>query len=354
MKRQRSVKRIFSFSSGTLNRLGIWGAVTGSALDRAAGLLELRPGRARHSDTLADELRGHVAHAEQLDGMVWPAHQAGAEQRLGSHLDPVRELREVPHVDHLRGLPERVGEAALRDAPDERHLAALESGARLAAGPRRLPLAASAGRLADPRARTAALADARAARPPRRPQVMQLQGLDRFLRFRLRHGLAPLRLQRDLDEVPHLVEHAADGRVIRLDHDVLMVLEPQGLQRAPQHRRTADRRADLLDAERALPHRRQGGIAPRLALAVLARRGFPSHARPPGAACRRWCRAPHPAPSPRAAAGGGGPAPPSWPAPCRAGWSSPDSWSGCRAPRRIRAPRAPDRRRSRRSPTPRA
>src|SRR2546426_1051466 len=29
MKRHRSVKRIFSFSSGTLNRLGIWGAVTG-------------------------------------------------------------------------------------------------------------------------------------------------------------------------------------------------------------------------------------------------------------------------------------------------------------------------------------
>src|SRR2546430_17197555 len=210
MKRQRSVKRIFSFSSGTLNRLGIWGAVTGSALDRSAGLLDLRPGGGRDGDALNDELPGHVAHAEQLDRMVRPAHQASAEQRLGSHLDPVRELREVPHVDYLRGLAERVGEAALRDAPDERHLAALESGARLAAAPRRLPLAASAGRLADPRARTPALADARAVRPPRRPQEMQLQGLDPVPRFRLWHGLAPLRLQRDLDEVPHLVEHAAE------------------------------------------------------------------------------------------------------------------------------------------------
>src|SRR2546426_63382 len=196
MKRQRSVKRIFSFSSGTLNRLGIWGAVTGSALDRAAGLLDLRPGGGRRGDALHDELPGHVAHAEQLDGMVRPAHQTGAEQRFGSHLDPVGELREVSHVDHLCGLPERVREAALRDAPDERHLAALESGACLAAGPRGLPLASSAGRLADPRAR----------------------------------------------------------------------------------------------------------IAPRLALAVLPRRGLPSHARPPGAACTRWCRAPPPAPSPRAAA----------------------------------------------------
>src|SRR3989454_1686871 len=302
MRRQRSVKRIFSFSSGTLNRLGIWGAVTGSALDRAAGLLDLRPGGGRRGDALHDELPGHVAHAEQLDGMVRPAHQTGAEQGLGSHLDPVGELREVSHVDHLRGLPERVREAALRDAPDERHLAALESGARLAAGPRGLPLASSAGRLADPRARTAALADARAVRAPRRPQVMQLQGLDRLLRFRLRHSLAPLPLRRHLDEVPYLVEHAADGRVIRLHHDVLMMLEPQGFQRAPQRSRAADRRADLLDAERALPNRRQGRIAPRLALAVLALRGLPSHARPPGAACRRWCRAPPPAPSPRAAA----------------------------------------------------
>src|SRR5207244_13541311 len=109
-----------------------------------AVLLDPRPGRGRRVDPLYDVLAVHVDHAEQLDGMVWPAHQAGAEQRLGSHLDPVREPRDVPDVDRLSGLPERVGEAALRDAPDERHLAALESGARLAARPRRAPRAASA------------------------------------------------------------------------------------------------------------------------------------------------------------------------------------------------------------------
>src|SRR5438876_793325 len=69
---------------------------------------------------------------------------------VASHLAPVGERRQVPHVDHLRRLPERVREAALGDAPDERHLAALESGASLAAGPRRLPLSSPAGRLTDP------------------------------------------------------------------------------------------------------------------------------------------------------------------------------------------------------------
>src|SRR2546422_596214 len=51
--RHRSVKRIFSFSSGTLNRLGSLGAVTGSARDGAARLLDLRAGRGRHGLALA-------------------------------------------------------------------------------------------------------------------------------------------------------------------------------------------------------------------------------------------------------------------------------------------------------------
>src|SRR2546427_6210302 len=101
---------------------------------------------------------------------------------------------------------------------------------------------------------------------------MQLQGLDRLLRFRLRHSLAPLPLGRHLDEVPYLVEHAADGRVIRLHHDVLMMLDPQGFQRAPQRSRAPDRRADLLDAERALPNQRHGRITPPLSLKLLTLR----------------------------------------------------------------------------------
>jgi len=56
----------------------------------------------------------------------------------------------VPHVDHLCRLFERIREAALRDAADERHLPALEAGTRLPARPRGLTLAAPPGRLADP------------------------------------------------------------------------------------------------------------------------------------------------------------------------------------------------------------
>src|SRR6059036_1176883 len=53
--RQRSVKRIFSFSSGTLKRFGICGAVTKSTLDRPAGLLDLGPRGRGGGDALHDE-----------------------------------------------------------------------------------------------------------------------------------------------------------------------------------------------------------------------------------------------------------------------------------------------------------
>src|SRR2546422_11760753 len=107
--RHRSVKRIFSFSSGTLNRLGSLGAVTGSARDGAARLLDLRAGRGRHRHALHAELALHVTHAEQLDGAVRPAHQPGAEQRLRRDLDALSELAQVPDVDHLRSEERRVG-----------------------------------------------------------------------------------------------------------------------------------------------------------------------------------------------------------------------------------------------------
>src|SRR6266567_65666 len=132
--RHRSVKRIFSFSSGTLNRLGSRGAVMGgSARDGAARLLDLRAGRGRHRHALHAELALYVPHAEQLDGVVRPAHQPGAEQRLRRDFGALGKLAQVPNVHHLCGLLERVCEATLRDAADEGHLAAFESGADLAA-----------------------------------------------------------------------------------------------------------------------------------------------------------------------------------------------------------------------------
>src|SRR6266487_3297971 len=145
--RHRSVKRIFAFSSGTLNRLGSRGAVMRSARDRAARLLDLRAGGGRHRHALHAEPALDVPHAEQLDGAVRPAHQPGAEQRVGRDLDALGEPAQVPHVHHLRRQLERVREAALGDAADQRHLPALEPGPGLAAGPRGLPLAGPAGAL---------------------------------------------------------------------------------------------------------------------------------------------------------------------------------------------------------------
>src|SRR5438270_3086580 len=162
--RQRSVKRIFSFSSGTLNRLGSRGAVMRSARDRATRLLDLQAGGGRYRHTLHAELALDVPHAEQFDGAVRPAHQPCAEQGVGRDLDALGEPAQVPHVHHLRRLLERVGNAALGDAADERHLPALEPRAGLAARPRGLPLAPPPGRLADPRAGPTPLAPARPVR----------------------------------------------------------------------------------------------------------------------------------------------------------------------------------------------
>src|SRR6266576_2239405 len=116
---------------------------------------------------------GVLTGAEQLDRMVGTAHQAGAEQRLRRHLDAVGEQDEVAHVHDLRRLLERIGEAALGNAPDERHLAALEARTHLAALARGLALAAAAGGFADTGARAAAFADAGPVRAHRRLQIVQ-------------------------------------------------------------------------------------------------------------------------------------------------------------------------------------
>src|SRR6266576_2519649 len=133
---------------------------------------------------------GVLTGAEQLDRMVGTAHQAGAEQRLRRHLDAVGEQDEVAHVHDLRRLLERIGEAALGNAPDERHLAALEPRTHLAALTGGLAFAAAAGRLADPGAGTAAFADPRAMRAARRLQIVQRKARELGLGVR-GSGLAP-------------------------------------------------------------------------------------------------------------------------------------------------------------------
>src|SRR2546425_36039 len=305
MSRQRSVKRIFSFSSGTLNKLGIWGAVIGSARDRSARLLDLGARGGGPCPAFHVELAPRVTQAEQLDGVIRPAHQPRPEQRVGRHLHTLGELIQVAEVHDLGGLLERVGEAPFGDAPDERHLTALEPGPRLAARARGLALAAATGRLADPRPRPPPLADAHAVRAARglearqadvrqlalgrRPPGARPRARARF-RFgsglRLRHRLGPGCRGRHLDEVAHLVEHAPEGRVVRLDHGVLVVLQAQRLQRAALRRGPADAGADLPDAQAPLARGWQRLIAAGLAFAVLPPGRLPSHGPPPpGATC---------------------------------------------------------------------
>src|SRR6185503_15330221 len=102
----------------------------------------------------------HVTHAEQLDRLIGPAHEPRAEQGVGSDLDTLGDEAQVADVHHLRVLLERVREAPLRNAANERHLAAFEARADLLPGPGRLSLAAPSRRLADARAGPASLADA--------------------------------------------------------------------------------------------------------------------------------------------------------------------------------------------------
>src|SRR5207249_5129846 len=135
----------------------------------------------------------------QLDRPVRPAHQSGAEQRLRRDLDTLGQLSRVTDVHHLRGLLKRVREAALRDAADERHLAALEPRPGLAARARGLTFAPPAGGLADPRAGAAPLADAGTVRAHGGPQAVQHHPLRRD---RLRFGPRP-RLRLRFRPAPH-------------------------------------------------------------------------------------------------------------------------------------------------------
>src|SRR5712664_3650642 len=110
--------------------------------------------------------------------MVGTPHQPGAEQRFRRHLDTLRQEDEVAHVHHLRGLFERICEAALGNAPDERHLPALESRTHLAALARGLAFAPAAGRIAGSRAGPAALAGAGAMRASGGLEVVEREPRD--------------------------------------------------------------------------------------------------------------------------------------------------------------------------------
>src|SRR5258706_5769769 len=92
--------------------------------------------------------------------------------------------------------------------------------------------------------------------------------------------LLSFRLRRHLDEVSHLLEHAAQRGMIRVHDHVLMMLEAHGLERPRHARRMTVAGAHLLDPQLPLPRGRQDAVAARLAFAVLPRRGQPTHGSP--------------------------------------------------------------------------
>src|SRR5258705_19231 len=87
------------------------------------------------------------------------------------------------------------------------------------------------------------------------------------------------------EEGTHLIEHAAQRRVVRFDHLILMVLQADRPEGAPLRGRTPDPRAHLADAELLLARRRHRPVATGFALAVFPCGGISTHGRPPGAAC---------------------------------------------------------------------
>src|SRR6266404_5504873 len=161
--------------------------------------------------------------------------------------------------------PENIVEAALRQAPVDRHLAALEA-FDAHAGTRGLALAAAAGGLA--LARTNAAADAHALLA-RAGIVGDIAELHRSLPLPLKHdpgrkvvatfrNHAPnLFLVDDADEVLNLCDHAADRRRVLQLGDPADLVELQPDQRRTLRVVAADRAVGLLDLDRlcGLGHR---------------------------------------------------------------------------------------------------
>src|SRR5712671_1556518 len=85
--------------------------------------------------------------------------------------------------------------------------------------------------------------------------------------------LLPFLFRRHLDEMSHLLEHAAQRGMIRVHDFSLMMLEAERLERPLHPIGMAAARPHLLDAQLALPRRRQHPIPARFAFAVFPRRG---------------------------------------------------------------------------------
>src|SRR5688572_12199378 len=146
-------------------------------LDAAARRFDAGPRAGADLHAAHDDGARHLAVAEDLGRTLTKVDQAGLGQCLTSDFGSLGNPGQVVERHDLRFDAERVREPAFRDAPGERHLAALEArltAARSAvAGARHGALVSLAGRLALARPRTATEPLAIAVRSRRRGEVMQ-------------------------------------------------------------------------------------------------------------------------------------------------------------------------------------
>src|SRR5687768_4066507 len=129
MRRQRSVKRMRSFSSGVRKMFPTAAAGFVCAmllLDAAPGRDNLLTGPGADLQPADRDGAADLAVGEDLRRTLGGANDAGLGERFARDLRARRDALEVGQPDDLLRLAERVREAALRHAPRERHLAALE------------------------------------------------------------------------------------------------------------------------------------------------------------------------------------------------------------------------------------
>src|SRR6187549_2030146 len=166
-------------------------------LDAAARRFDAGPRTGADLHAAHDDGACQLAVAKDLCRTLPEFDNAGFRQRLTRYFRAFGHRRDVVECHDLRLYAERVGEATLRDAARERHLAALE--ARLAAArptmasARHGALVTLAGRLALAGAQTAAKALAIAMRSRRRREVVKS---DLLLRSHAHHSFTGVTVTR--------------------------------------------------------------------------------------------------------------------------------------------------------------
>src|SRR5438132_526497 len=198
MTRHRSVKRILLFSSGVRYMFAI--ACAGAfwailVLHAASGRHDLLARTRAHLDS-ANRVRGaDVTVGEQLRRPLAAANEPGRRQRFLGDFAALGQPAQILEAHRLVLHAENVGEAALRQASRERHLAALElrlSAARTVVTRARLDsLVSLAGSLACARSGAPAEPLSVAVRAGCRNQVVQADALGCGFLFCLRHCFSP-------------------------------------------------------------------------------------------------------------------------------------------------------------------